>query len=59
MSAFEDEQRSYLVLRNDAGHQSLWPAGTDVPSGWQTVHGPVGRADCLGYLETGEPSTGR
>ncbi|AVT28460.1 MULTISPECIES: MbtH family protein [unclassified Plantactinospora] len=49
---FEDPDRSYLVLRNPEDQHSLWPADIDVPAGWSVVHGPDGRANCLGYVET-------
>jgi len=48
---FEDEHGSYLVLVNDEGQHSLWPADIDVPAGWRVVVGPDGRAQCLAYIE--------
>jgi uncharacterized protein YbdZ (MbtH family) len=48
---FEDENGDYLVLVNDEGQYSLWPAFREVPSGWTAV-GPSGkRADCLDWIE--------
>jgi len=48
---FEDEDGEYLVLVNDEGQYSLWPAFITVPAGWTTV-GPRGaRAACLTYIE--------
>lgn len=48
---FEDETAAYLILVNAENQHSLWPSGIDVPAGWQAVHGPSGRAECLGYVE--------
>jgi MbtH protein len=48
---FEDEQSSYLVLINDEGQYSLWPAFADVPAGWTQAFGPDSRPECLDYVE--------
>jgi MbtH protein len=48
---FEDEQASYLVLINDEGQHSLWPAFADVPAGWTRTFGPDNRQECLDYVE--------
>ncbi|MFB7128321.1 MbtH family protein [Kitasatospora xanthocidica] len=48
---FEDAEASYLVLTNDEGQHSLWPAFSPVPAGWQQVFGAAGRQDCLDYVE--------
>jgi MbtH protein len=48
---FEDENGEYLVLINDEGQYSLWPAFLDVPLGWRTT-GPRGaRQACLDYID--------
>ena len=49
---FDDEQAEFLVLRNDELQHSLWPVRIEVPSGWEPVFGPDGRAACLEYVET-------
>jgi MbtH protein len=49
--AFEDEQGSYLVLCNEIGQHSLWPAELAVPGGWRTVSGPDSRSACLDHIE--------
>ena len=49
---FEDENGTFLVLVNEEGQYSLWPEFAAVPDGWQLVHGPAGRADCIDYIET-------
>jgi MbtH protein len=48
---FDDEDGRFLVLRNDEGQHSLWPAFIDVPAGWQVVHEEDSRAACLQYIE--------
>lgn len=48
---FEDENAAYLVLANDEGQHSLWPATIAVPEGWRTVHGETDRPSCLEYIE--------
>ena len=48
---FEDEDAEYLVLINDEGQYSLWPAFREVPAGW-TETGPRGkRKECLDHIE--------
>ncbi|MEV6623801.1 MbtH family protein [Amycolatopsis sp. NPDC051106] len=48
---FEDADARYLVLVNDEGQYSLWPAGIAVPAGWSTARGADSRANCLAYIE--------
>jgi MbtH protein len=48
---FDDPNGSYLVLINDEGQHSLWPAFVDIPAGWQVIHGEAGRQDCLDFVE--------
>ena len=51
MNSFEDENGEYLVLVNDEGQYSLWPAFREAPAGWTTV-GPRGdRPTCLHWIE--------
>ena len=49
---FEDENGTCLVLVNDEGQHSLWPAFLDVPEGWTTAYGEDTRQACLDYVET-------
>lgn len=49
---FEDDDGVYLVLVNDEGQHSLWPADIDVPAGWRVVLSAGTRPDCLAYIET-------
>ncbi|WP_053645795.1 MbtH family protein [Streptomyces sp. XY431] len=48
---FDDADGRFLVLRNDEGQHSLWPAFAEVPAGWEIVHGEDGRQACLDYVE--------
>jgi MbtH protein len=47
---FDDDEQSFLVLVNDEGQHSLWPAFAEVPKGWEAVHGPAGRQACLDHV---------
>ena len=42
----------FLALVNAEGQYSLWPEFAKVPEGWDIVHGPGPRQDCLDYIET-------
>jgi MbtH protein len=48
---FEDEDGRYLVLVNDEGQHSLWPAFVEVPAGWRVTHDEDTRAACLEHIE--------
>ena len=50
MNPFDDPDAEFLVLVNDEGQHSLWPVFAAVPAGWDTVHGPGPRPDCLQYV---------
>jgi uncharacterized protein YbdZ (MbtH family) len=43
---------SFLVLVNDEGQHSIWPAGLAVPDGWSRAAGPASKPDCLAFVET-------
>jgi MbtH protein len=47
---FEDDDKPYVVLVNEEGQYSLWPDFIEIPAGWNSVHGPTGRSDCLDYI---------
>jgi MbtH protein len=48
---FDDESGEFLVVVNDEGQYSLWPAFVPVPAGW-TADGPRGtRQECLDHVE--------
>ncbi|MDX5571445.1 MbtH family protein [Streptomyces griseus] len=48
---FEDEDGTYLVLVNEEGQHSLWPAFAEVPAGWAVVQSASTRRACLDYVE--------
>jgi MbtH protein len=48
---FDDEDGSFLAVRNDEGQYSLWPEFAEVPSGWSVVYGPALRQDVIDYIE--------
>lgn len=48
---FDDEQSTFLVLRNDEEQYSLWPEFAQVPGGWTVAHGPADRQQCLEHIE--------
>lgn len=47
---FEDPDGAYLVLINDEGQYSLWPAFAEVPAGWSVKFGENDRQSCLDYI---------
>ncbi|NUP51298.1 MAG: MbtH family protein [Catenulispora sp.] len=50
-SPFDDETRSFLVMVNDEGQYSLWPAELGRPAGWTVCHGPAAREECLAFVD--------
>nr|QRW40797.1 protein MbtH [bacterium] len=48
---FENPDGTYLVLVNDEGQHSLWPAFAEVPGGWTVVVPETDRQSCLDYIE--------
>lgn len=47
---FDDDTIQHLVLVNDEGQHSLWPAFAEVPAGWTVAHGPDSRQSCLDHV---------
>lgn len=48
---FEAPDGTYVVLANDEGQHSLWPARLDVPAGWSVVREQGSKQECLDYVE--------
>ncbi|MEV0634079.1 MbtH family protein [Streptomyces sp. NPDC050619] len=48
---FEDDEARFLVLVNDEGQHSLWPAFAQVPDGWIVAHPQDTRQACLDYVD--------
>ncbi|MDT8913186.1 MbtH family protein [Amycolatopsis sp. PS_44_ISF1] len=47
----DDDQRDYVVVRNDEGQYSIWPGDRDRPEGWAAVGGPQPKSACLAQIE--------
>lgn len=52
INPFENADGTFVVLINDEGQYSLWPAFLDVPSGWAAVYGEDSRQLCLDYINS-------
>ncbi|GAA3357087.1 MbtH family protein [Saccharopolyspora gregorii] len=48
---FDDEDGTFLVLRNEELQHSLWPAFAAVPAGWDVVLDATSRDAALEYVE--------
>lgn len=48
---FEDDEARFLVLVNDEGEHSLWPAFAEVPKGWTVTLPEDTRQACLDHVE--------
>lgn len=48
---FESPDGTFLVLVNDEGQHSLWPAFAEVPAGWTVALAETDRQSCLTYVE--------
>ncbi|MFI1018849.1 MbtH family protein [Streptomyces sp. NPDC020965] len=49
---FDAPDGTFLVLVNDEGQHSLWPAFAERPDGWTVVLGETTRDEALVYVET-------
>jgi MbtH protein len=47
----EDENRIYHVVMNHEEQYSIWPAGWDIPTGWQEAGKTGPKAECLAYIK--------
>jgi MbtH protein len=50
-SLLDDKNGSFVVLMNDEGQHSLWPEAIAIPNGWNVVHHPDTRQNCLAYIK--------
>ncbi|MEU3606831.1 MbtH family protein [Streptomyces sp. NPDC035033] len=48
---FDDPDGTFLVLVNEEGQHSLWPAFAEVPAGWTVALAETDRQSCLDYVE--------
>ncbi|MFJ2959268.1 MbtH family protein [Streptomyces sp. NPDC087270] len=51
MNPFDEPDGEFLVLVNDEGQHSLWPASFDVPDGWRVGLERAGRTRALAHIE--------
>jgi MbtH protein len=47
---FDDQGGAFVVLINEQGQHSLWPASTEVPAGWSIAYQQNGRQACIEYV---------
>lgn len=48
---FDDQDGTFLVLRNAEEEHSIWPAFAEVPRGWHVALPESSRADALAHVE--------
>ncbi|MDH6144548.1 MULTISPECIES: MbtH family protein [Kitasatospora] len=49
---FEDgDDRPYLVVRNHEHQYSVWPAGRELPAGWEDAGVTGDKAACLAHIK--------
>ena len=48
---FDDIDGRFIVLVNDEGQYSLWPARIASPEGWQQVRAEGSKQECTDYIE--------
>jgi MbtH protein len=46
---FDDQHGAFVVLINEQGQHSLWPAATEVPPGW-SIACRNGRQACIEFV---------
>ncbi|QFR00454.1 MbtH family NRPS accessory protein [Streptomyces phaeolivaceus] len=46
-----ETSEEFVVVRNNEGQYSIWPAGTPLPPGWVGEPKQGAREDCLEYIE--------
>lgn len=50
VNPFDDPSGRYLVLVNDEGQYSLWPAFAEVPTGWRVALTESDRSAALDFV---------
>jgi MbtH protein len=51
MSQTVQEEVRFVVVMNGEEQHALWPEGRLPPAGWDVVHGPSSKSDCVSYVE--------
>lgn len=49
---FEQTDGQYIVLINEEGQHSLWPAAMNIPAGWSVALSASDRQTCMTYITT-------
>jgi MbtH protein len=47
---FDDQDGAFLVLINDQGQYSLWPAAIEIPAGWRIACQQSSRQASIEYV---------
>jgi MbtH protein len=47
---FDDQGGAFVVLINNQGQYSLWPAAAEIPAGWSIAYEQNGRQACIEYI---------
>jgi MbtH protein len=47
----DNEDRSYVVVRNDERQYALWPADLDIPAGWHAQPKTGTEQECMAYVD--------
>jgi MbtH protein len=47
---FDDQDGAFVVLINEQGQHSLWPAATETPAGWSIACQQTGRQACIEFI---------
>ena len=48
---FDDRDGAFVVLTNEQGQHSLWPAAAEIPAGWSIACQENGRQACIEYID--------
>ena len=46
-----DDPRPQVIVVNDEGQHSIWPAEAPLPLGWRQIGDPAPRQECLDRIE--------
>jgi MbtH protein len=47
----DEDEREYLVVKNDEDQYSIWLAGRDLPNGWVSVGIQGPKQECIEYID--------
>jgi MbtH protein len=47
---FDDQGGAFVVLINQQGQHSLWPAAAEIPAGWSVACRQDSRQACIEYI---------